>query len=83
MTGPSIRVHQYLLDSAGGGLEVWLRALDRVAPLQRRAVVAGHRNKDPPDDPAVLDETRDYACSPTSPTYVSSMTRCASATRTG
>ncbi len=51
-------VHQYILE--GGGLREWLRALDRVAGLHPRAVVAGHKNKDRPDDPAILDETRQY-----------------------
>ena len=53
-------VHQYLLESAHGGVEAWLAALDKVAALQPRAVVAGHKNKDLPDDPAILDQTRDY-----------------------
>jgi glyoxylase-like metal-dependent hydrolase (beta-lactamase superfamily II) len=53
-------VHQYLLESADGGIEAWLVALDKVAALQPRAVVAGHKNKDLPDDPDILDETRDY-----------------------
>ncbi|MDT5129665.1 MAG: hypothetical protein QOI28_2037 [Mycobacterium sp.] len=53
-------VHQYLLESAHGGVEAWLTALDKVAALQPRAVVAGHKNKDLPDDPAILDQTRDY-----------------------
>ena len=48
-------VHQYLLESAHGGVEAWLAALDKVAALQPRAVVAGHKNKDLPDDPAILD----------------------------
>ena len=47
-------VHQYLLESAHGGVEAWLAALDKVAALQPRAVVAGHKNKDLPDDPAIL-----------------------------
>ncbi|MFI9615766.1 hypothetical protein ACIHCM_29495 [Streptomyces sp. NPDC052023] len=29
-------------------------------PSARRAVVAGHKNRDLPDDPAILDETRQY-----------------------
>ena len=33
---------------------------DRVAALHPRAVVAGHKNKNRPDDPAILDETRQY-----------------------
>ena len=53
-------VHQYLLESAHGGIEAWLAALDKVAALQPRAVVAGHKNKDLPDDPAIIDQTRDY-----------------------
>ena len=48
-------VHQYLLESAHGGVEAWLAALDKVAALQPRAVVAGHKNKDLPDDPAIID----------------------------
>jgi len=53
-------VHQYLLESVGGGLEAWLTALDQVVALQPRAVVAGHKNKKLPDDPAILEQTRDY-----------------------
>jgi glyoxylase-like metal-dependent hydrolase (beta-lactamase superfamily II) len=53
-------VHQYILEGGHGGPHDWLRALDRVAGLHPRAVVAGHKNKDRPDDPAVLDETRRY-----------------------
>ena len=53
-------VHQYLLESPHGGVEAWLSALDKVAALQPRAVVAGHKNKDLPDDPAIISETREY-----------------------
>jgi glyoxylase-like metal-dependent hydrolase (beta-lactamase superfamily II) len=53
-------VHQYLLESADGGIKSWLHALDKVAALQARAVVAGHKNKDLPDDPAIVNQTRDY-----------------------
>jgi glyoxylase-like metal-dependent hydrolase (beta-lactamase superfamily II) len=53
-------VHQYLLESAHGGIDAWLAALDKVAGLQPRAVVAGHKNKDLPDDPAIIDQTRSY-----------------------
>jgi glyoxylase-like metal-dependent hydrolase (beta-lactamase superfamily II) len=53
-------MHQYLLESAGGGIEAWLKAIDKVAALWPRAVVAGHKNKDLPDDPAILDQTRQY-----------------------
>jgi hypothetical protein len=37
-------VHQYILEGGHGGLREWLRALDRVAGLHPRAVVAGHKN---------------------------------------
>ena len=53
-------VHQYLLESAHGGVDAWLVALDKVEALRPSAVVAGHKNKDLPDDPAILDQTRDY-----------------------
>jgi glyoxylase-like metal-dependent hydrolase (beta-lactamase superfamily II) len=53
-------VHQYIVEGGHGGLQEWLRALDRVAGLRPRAVVAGHKNKNLPDDPAVLGETRQY-----------------------
>jgi glyoxylase-like metal-dependent hydrolase (beta-lactamase superfamily II) len=53
-------VHQYLLESSHGGVEAWLAALDKVAALQPSAVVAGHKNKDLPDDPAIIEQTRDY-----------------------
>jgi glyoxylase-like metal-dependent hydrolase (beta-lactamase superfamily II) len=53
-------VHQYLLESAGVGIAAWLTAIDKVAALKPRAVVAGHKNKDLPDDPAILEQTRDY-----------------------
>jgi glyoxylase-like metal-dependent hydrolase (beta-lactamase superfamily II) len=53
-------VHQYLLESAHGGIDAWLAALDKVAALQPRAVVAGHKNKALPDDPVIIDQTRSY-----------------------
>lgn len=53
-------VHQYILESADGGLQEWIKALDRVAELAPRAVVAGHKNRDLPDDPAIIDQTRQY-----------------------
>jgi glyoxylase-like metal-dependent hydrolase (beta-lactamase superfamily II) len=53
-------VHQYLLESAGGGIEAWLKAIDTVAALRPTAVIAGHKNRDLPDDPAILEQTRHY-----------------------
>jgi glyoxylase-like metal-dependent hydrolase (beta-lactamase superfamily II) len=53
-------VHQYLGESADGGIDQWLKALDIVAALRPRAVVAGHKNRDLPDDPVILEHTRAY-----------------------
>ncbi|MGW1888157.1 MBL fold metallo-hydrolase [Streptomyces sp. NPDC001970] len=53
-------VHQMMLEGGDGGLEAWLDGIDRIAALNPRHVVAGHKNKDLPDDPKVLDETRRY-----------------------
>jgi glyoxylase-like metal-dependent hydrolase (beta-lactamase superfamily II) len=53
-------VHQYLLESRGGGIDAWLAAIDIVEALRPRAVVAGHKNRALPDDPAILGQTRQY-----------------------
>jgi glyoxylase-like metal-dependent hydrolase (beta-lactamase superfamily II) len=53
-------VHQMLLESAGGGLEAWLTALHVIEALEPKFVVAGHKNRELPDDPATIDETRQY-----------------------
>jgi short chain dehydrogenase len=53
-------VHLMLLEIGDTGLRSWLDALDQVAALHPAAVVADHKNKDLPDDPAILDQTRRY-----------------------
>jgi glyoxylase-like metal-dependent hydrolase (beta-lactamase superfamily II) len=53
-------VHQMLLETGDGGFDAWLAALDIVEALEPRAVVAGHKNRDLPDDPAIIDQTRRY-----------------------
>ncbi|MFI6076339.1 MBL fold metallo-hydrolase [Actinoplanes sp. NPDC051343] len=53
-------VHLYLADAADGGAAAWRDALDRVAALHPRHVVAGHKDATRPDDPADIDETRRY-----------------------
>jgi glyoxylase-like metal-dependent hydrolase (beta-lactamase superfamily II) len=53
-------VHLMLLEIGGTGLKSWLDALDQVAALHPAAVVADHKNKSLPDDPAILDQTRQY-----------------------
>lgn len=53
-------VHQYLLEGGHGGLQSWIEAIDRVKALKPRTVVAGHKQKALPDNPVILDETRQY-----------------------
>jgi glyoxylase-like metal-dependent hydrolase (beta-lactamase superfamily II) len=53
-------VHQYLAESAGGGLRAWLRAVEEVEALHPRHVVAGHKDDRRPDDPVIVAETRAY-----------------------
>ena len=53
-------VHQFLAESAGGGLDAWLRAVDTVEALRPRHVVAGHKDDRRPDDPVTVTETRTY-----------------------
>jgi glyoxylase-like metal-dependent hydrolase (beta-lactamase superfamily II) len=53
-------VHQYLLESGHGGFKAWLRALNKVAALHPRTVIAGHKNKNLTDDPKTITETRNY-----------------------
>ncbi|MFF1409462.1 MBL fold metallo-hydrolase [Streptomyces sp. NPDC058289] len=53
-------VHQMMLEGAGGGLQAWLDGIDKIAALNPLHVVAGHKNKDLPDDPKIIDETRQY-----------------------
>ncbi|MEU3620249.1 MBL fold metallo-hydrolase [Streptomyces sp. NPDC006872] len=53
-------VHAYLSESADGGREKWLQALDIVERLAPRHIVSGHKNKALPDSPDTIEETRQY-----------------------
>jgi glyoxylase-like metal-dependent hydrolase (beta-lactamase superfamily II) len=53
-------VHLYLAESPAEGRRSWLDALDTIAALNPRAVVAGHKRPDRPDDPTTIAETRRY-----------------------
>ncbi len=53
-------VHQYLSESGAHGIQSWLAAIATVEALSPVAVVAGHKNRLLPDDPAVLAQTRQY-----------------------
>src|SRR5258707_221757 len=53
-------VHLMLLEIGSTGLKSWLDAIDQVTALHPAAVVADHKNKNLPDEPAILDQTRQY-----------------------
>jgi len=53
-------VHQYLVESGNGGIQRWIKALDTIAALQPRRVVASHKNPALDDDPKAIQETRNY-----------------------
>ncbi|WP_329243591.1 MBL fold metallo-hydrolase [Streptomyces sp. NBC_01478] len=54
-------VHQYLGEAAGGSLDAWRKAVDTVAALEPRRIVASHQNKNLDDDAArLIRETRRY-----------------------
>ena len=53
-------VHQYLVESGNGGIQKWINALDTIAALRPRRVVASHKNPALDDDPNAIDETRRY-----------------------
>jgi glyoxylase-like metal-dependent hydrolase (beta-lactamase superfamily II) len=53
-------VHLMLLETPGGGFDGWFEALDIVESLHPRKVIAGHKNPDLPDDPAIIEQTRRY-----------------------
>lgn len=53
-------VHLMMLEGGGGGLQAWLDGVDRLAALDPRHVVAGHKNGSRPDAPKIMDETRQY-----------------------
>jgi glyoxylase-like metal-dependent hydrolase (beta-lactamase superfamily II) len=53
-------VHLYLVESGNGGLQKWIEALDTIAALQPRRVVASHKNPSLDDDPKAIAETGRY-----------------------
>ncbi|GAA0930607.1 MBL fold metallo-hydrolase [Kribbella koreensis] len=53
-------VHQYLSESADGGIDAWLAALETVEALQPASVVSGHKNRANADSPETIAQTRQY-----------------------
>ncbi|MFF3133295.1 MBL fold metallo-hydrolase [Streptomyces mirabilis] len=53
--------HLYLSETSLAGLDAWRQAIDRVASLDARSIVAGHQNSDLDDAAArTIAETREY-----------------------
>jgi glyoxylase-like metal-dependent hydrolase (beta-lactamase superfamily II) len=53
-------VHLYLVESSPEKRREWIAALDRIESLEPHAVVASHKRPDNDDDPAILEQTRQY-----------------------
>jgi glyoxylase-like metal-dependent hydrolase (beta-lactamase superfamily II) len=53
-------VHLYLAESSAAKRREWVAALDAIEALGPRAVVAGHKRAGRPDDPCIIEETRQY-----------------------
>jgi glyoxylase-like metal-dependent hydrolase (beta-lactamase superfamily II) len=53
-------VHLYLAESTAQTRREWIAALDKMDALEPRAVVASHKRPDNPDDPRIIEETRQY-----------------------
>jgi glyoxylase-like metal-dependent hydrolase (beta-lactamase superfamily II) len=55
-------VHLHLGESNPHTRREWIAALDTIAALQPRAVIAGHKRPGTDDDPRIIKETRKYIC---------------------
>jgi glyoxylase-like metal-dependent hydrolase (beta-lactamase superfamily II) len=53
-------VHLYLAESNAQTRREWIDALDKIAALNPRAVVASHKRPENEDDPRIIEQTRQY-----------------------
>ncbi|TCR72182.1 MBL fold metallo-hydrolase [Rhizobium sp. BK376] len=53
-------VHLYLGETTTESRVEWISALDRLDGLAPRTVIAGHKVPENPDDPCIINETRQY-----------------------
>ena len=53
-------VHLYLAESNAQTRREWIAAIDTIASLNPRAVVASHKRPENDDDPRILEQTRQY-----------------------
>jgi glyoxylase-like metal-dependent hydrolase (beta-lactamase superfamily II) len=52
--------HQYMAETTTDSRQQWIAAVESLKQLDPAIVIAGHKNPDRPDDPAILDETASY-----------------------
>jgi glyoxylase-like metal-dependent hydrolase (beta-lactamase superfamily II) len=52
--------HQYTAETTTDSRQQWIAAVESLKQLDPAIVIAGHKNPDRPDDPAILDETASY-----------------------
>jgi glyoxylase-like metal-dependent hydrolase (beta-lactamase superfamily II) len=53
-------VHLYLAESNAQKRQEWIAALDKIASLNPRAVVASHKRPENDNNPGIIEETRQY-----------------------
>ncbi|KAA0688162.1 MBL fold metallo-hydrolase [Neorhizobium sp. P12A] len=53
-------IHLYLGETTTESRVEWISALDRLEALAPRTVIAGHKVPENPDDPCIINETRQY-----------------------
>ena len=53
-------VHLYLAESNAQTRQEWIAALDKIESLNPRAVVASHKRPENDDNPAIIEQTRQY-----------------------
>jgi glyoxylase-like metal-dependent hydrolase (beta-lactamase superfamily II) len=53
-------VHLYLVESNAKSRREWISALDKIASLNPRAVIAAHKRPGNDDNPRIIEETRQY-----------------------
>lgn len=52
--------HQYTAETTTDSRQQWIAAVESLKQLDPAIVIAGHKNPDRPDDPAILEETASY-----------------------
>jgi hypothetical protein len=53
-------IHPYLAETNTVSRLEWISSLDKLESLKPRAVIAGHKIPENPDEPRIISETRQY-----------------------